>query len=464
MVGHIHKKKGLDFVMSKELHLFESHEWLGHFSYPDGSFAFPGILKYSPENGVQLEYLCELRGDINRTPHLFGALENGKSCTLIGDFNPREGGLSVGSVSIYRGTWGFRYCIFGATVSPDALFSGIWVDFSHFQEFCFPQGFKATAPWQQEPLSLFRSDSVEIAIVQTANFDLAGSHYANIFHSDNKQLLADFESFMGSLKSKYPDDFLYARKDIKWLLRIRRLEGSVVGDLVKDIFSIANLLSLMLFYPVRPIEITVMQARADGKFDSLEMLMGIGNLNNETLEFFRREPSNFRMPIKMSNIDAGKVFGNWLKLSEGYDSFVPKIANDFGIRTDYQTRAEIVLLIAQLEKINQELGGGYGKRFEYPITHYGSTELTDLMRDALLLPNLSEDIGSKLSDLRGEIAHFGRPANLLHQLSAVQLMVVCRCMDLVIASHIYKQLGINDEIVGEFQKQHVGNMRDFLSR
>ena len=447
---------------SRNYQHFQKAEWLGHFSYPDNSFSFPGRLKYSPEGGVQLEYLCEMGAKIGRASYLVGALDSGKACILVGEFDPRKGGLSLGSIAIYRGTQGFRYCVFGTKEPPETTYRGIKADFSHFQEFCFPQGFKSTAPWSKDATKLFVIDSIEISLIQGANFELAGPQFSNVFHSDNTQLVLEVEAFMKGLRDKYPNDYLFARKDIHWYLQIQHATKATVHDLVKDVFSVANLLSLLHFYPVRPVEVFVIGDGEDGRPVELEILMGIGGLNSEALDFFKREPSHFNMPITLKKINAGRVFENWWKYASGYESFVPKIVHDFGTRTEYELRSEIVLLLAQLEKINDEIGGDKSGKFEFPIEHYGRSELLALIREALLVADACK-VGPALSDLRNEIAHFGRPVKLLNRMSVNHLMVGCRCLDLIAASHIYKQLEISDEIIGEFQRHHLVGLRDLLS-
>lgn len=450
--------------MSEKYHHFQSYEWLGLFSYPDGSVSFPGKLKYSPEFGVQLEYLCDMGAKIGEATYLVGALESGKKCVLVGEFKPHTGGLRIDNISIYRGTWGFPYCIFGTDLSPDNRYTEINADFSNFQEFCFPQGFKSTAPWRKDGVVLFSNDSVEISLQEQANFEFAGDHYANVFHSDNPEILKEIGDFWKLLREKYPQDYLFARKDIHWYLQVRHPSGATARDLLLDIFSYSDLLSLLLFSPVRAVEVSILGEYENEKKVRHPVLMTLSGLNSDALEFLKKETSHQLMPINLPSIDASVVFERWWKSCKGYSSFVPKIVHDFGHRTAYQSRSELVLLLTQLEKINDEIKGDKSRKYQNPIQHYGCAELQSLLRSALSLHQRpEEELGIVLSDLRNEIAHFGRPIKLLDNLTLRRLIIVCRCLDIVVASHIYQQLGITEQTIDRFQKRHVGNIQSMLN-
>jgi len=285
--------------------------------------------------------------------------------------------------------------------------------------------------------------------------------------------------------------------------------GLKIDTIRTKIFSISELLSLLLFYPVRPVEISL-EIEPGRK---LNMLTKIECVDNETLNYFQKKRTRREMPINMGNIFLGRILENWFRLQHGFQSFIPKIANNFFTKDKYEIRAEIVLLLAQLEKVNNEINGKTKKdksrkskskkeHYDYPINFYGSEETLKLIGDSLQLEtdpllrniqffefvvqascrltikdekeahsirwdNLFLDIffiffGPILSNLRGEIAHFGRPIILLNKLEFTNLVALCRGLDLIIASHIYKQLEIEEYLIMAFQKHNVSITRKYV--
>ncbi len=161
--------------MSKYDH-FEKYEWIGLFwaesdcieketpieseSYID----FPGKLSYDIENGVQLEFMCPMGRRIKKSRHIYGALENGEKCTLFGNFDPDRFGFHSGEISIYKAKITFESVVFGIHITTEEKFDGISMDFTNFQEFCHPQGFRDWAQYSEEPIFKESHEDIEISL------------------------------------------------------------------------------------------------------------------------------------------------------------------------------------------------------------------------------------------------------------------------------------------------------------
>ena len=82
---------------------YEKYEWLGTFWTPDKSIEFPGKLTYSPEDGIELDFLYPMGKKVHKTEYIYGDLSTGEPCTLYGLFNPENFGFYSGKISIYKG-------------------------------------------------------------------------------------------------------------------------------------------------------------------------------------------------------------------------------------------------------------------------------------------------------------------------------------------------------------------------
>lgn len=161
---------------------FEKHEWIGLFLAEsdclkkenniesESHIEFPGKLSYSIENGVQLDFMCPMGRKIKKSLYIYGALENGEKCTLFGNFDPQTFGFHSGEVSIYKAKIIFESVIFGIHITTEEKFDGISIDFTNFQEFCHPQGFRDLAQYSEEPIFKENHEDIEISLVNKAKF------------------------------------------------------------------------------------------------------------------------------------------------------------------------------------------------------------------------------------------------------------------------------------------------------
>lgn len=72
-----------------------------------------------------------------------------------------------------------------------------------------------------------------------------------------------------------------------------------------------------------------------------------------------------------------------------------------------------------------------------------------------------EKIGTALSELRSDIAHFGRPVTRTKRMSLSDLHMVQRCLSFIICSSIYDKLGIPAGNIVAFQDRQLPKPIDF---
>jgi len=448
--------------MSNQLSLMQSYTWFGHFNYAKGSDWFPGRLRYSPESGVQLDYFMTLNFDVPSTTVLFGVLDDGKLCTLYGNFDPSAGGMQIGGASLWKGTRGFNFCLIGEHILEEHSFVGLDLDFNNLQEFCFPKSMHEQIPYSDKPLLDTDCGEVRVQVVNHGQFDFTSAGLVSELYSDNKALLADLESAIGEAIGKHPDSALFKRKTIGWYLRLLREEGATARRWMEHLYSIELLLSLLLFKPVFPIEMQLRAQDEEGKIRSYGVLGGIAGLNNQTIPKLTRNDIHETLAIRLQTIDLGAVIKCWPEVKEGFELFASKIKGDSGTRSKHQCQAEYVLLLAQLESVAQKAGLDHNKRYEEAIAAFGAAALVALILKILDVAAIAK-VGQVLSRLRSEIAHFSKSRKRLDKIGLRHLVALNRCLDLVIAASLYKELGIADAVIAEFQVQHVQSLNHYLA-
>jgi hypothetical protein len=172
-------------------------------------------------------------------------------------------------------------------------------------------------------------------------------------------------------------------------------------------------LSLLLFHPVRPIELVILEEDREG-YKHLDMLITMPGLNKKTISSLMQGQIHQWMPITPDTVSLPKTFKNWIKFSNGYyangyDVFTADIANDFGVYHEHSVRADFVMLLTQLEQITKEHKMKPSEKYNYPISLYDKSTVLQVIKKALCFDQSVENVGVRLAELRGEVAHIGRP-------------------------------------------------------
>lgn len=264
--------------------------------------------------------------------------------------------MQFGKASLWKGTRGFNFCLFGEHFAEQHLFIGLDIDLNNFQEFCFSKSVHEQIPYRDEPLMNMDCGVFRVQLVNHGKFDFTHSSFISQLYSENKALLADLESAIGEAMRKHPGSMLFKRKNIGWYLRLLHEEGIPARRWMEHLTSTELLFSLLLFRPALPIEMHLRSKDEDGSVHSYNVLGGVNGLNNQTLPRIMHDEINQALAIRFQTIDLGAVVKRWLEVKEGFELFASKIRDDFGDRSMHQCQTEFVLLLAQLEDVAQKAG------------------------------------------------------------------------------------------------------------
>lgn len=440
--------------MSNRLDLFDNYEWLGQFWPPNSDQTFSGILKYNPTHGVQLKYLILPNEFPWEADHLHGVLEGGEECTLFVKFS------NSGDFSTVTGTTAVNCCAVGAHISPSTTFQKILFNLTSLQEF-----FASEHPGRQIPFSpdekfKYSEKGIEVCVISEGTFERVDSDFANHFHTEDHETLDKIRRFFNDLKPKNFWRGIGFSKDRFEMLSVSKAGGIGLSEGIGYTNTFYHLFSLLLFRPVRPTEINAIYI--DGTIKTrISILKKVDGLDDKNIQLLKQPPHHNEISIKPSELSLPNVFKTWLETKHKYDSFAPKLANTFRTYRAHEVKANIIMLLAQLEGINSFHKRKYGERYDFPINHYDKSSVLDTL--AQLLKTNSTEVGSKLSDLRGELAHTGRGGiKILEQIPAFWLVGISICLDITIASHIFESMDIATSTIKKFQEKELEWPREFL--
>jgi hypothetical protein len=279
----------------------------------------------------------------------------------------------------------------------------------------------------------------------------------DIFISDNDDFVNKIDDCFFKAIEEYSDERLYEKHDVTYDLKVKSDIGLLIYDLNEEIVLFENLMSLLLFKPVRRTEIsvTIPSKFNDESASNAFFLTSLFDMSSHKIKVLKKENLNFFSPITLSTIDFPSVIDKWISENEKFKLYATKIKNKFGRVHEHELHAEIVLLLTQLESINDSLGKKNEKeKYDNPLKLYDKFYVLLILRDKLQLDDISK-VGKTLGELRGEIAHVGRPIKLLKKLNTFDLFIICLCLDTIITSHIYEKLGIASKNIKKFQEKHL---------
>tara|TARA_B100000700_G_C15012203_1_gene841550 strand:- start:239 stop:1564 length:1326 start_codon:yes stop_codon:yes gene_type:complete len=429
---------------------FENYEFFGEFFKSENSNAgrFAAKIKYSPQNGLQLEYSISDSETPPSCERLFGILSNGKKCTLVGSFDFDSGARHMGSIHVKSGLHGFLYLIIGDFVTEKQLFKSTHFTFNGMQEFIHPQGWLTQLKYQDSPIAKVSSDDWDIEVTNVATYSTVGNSLKNLIDSRDKDAKEKLDHAIDSIQETHPRAYFNLRKSLKYYIRYATKELKSAGDIINQITKIASLFSILMSRPVFPEEIKLTLNNKDKVVSVLNSMV----LESRTVKLAQKEVNHSFLPLNWKQLDMSTVLSNWFKV---YDDFrVLSVAHQYetGYRTLHYAHSDIILYSTQLEAINLDFGGPSATKYVGPIETYASPELAFQLRKVFKKVNEC-DLGKAISTIRNELAHVGRPKVMMNKLSIDDYVDIGHMLRLVVISHLLEKLGIDRERIHQYQRR-----------
>lgn len=436
-------------MATKAYDFTKEHSFHGEFwnDINDNKGRFPAKIEYSPYNGLVLDYCISDSDSPLKCNRLYGILNTGQACTLIGDFNFGYGTISYNNkIRILTGKHGFQTLLFDEFHGEDALIDSCDLALYGMQEFIHPQGFISELKFSTNPLLTTEGNDWKIEIINQAIYSMIGDGLVNVIDCQNKNALAKFNKDYASTKETYPDASFNLRKSLKFYLRYTNITNKKLSLNINELWKISGLFSILLDKPVIPEELHVKVSGSDSK----RACLFSNSIEQRTIDLALSNISHHILPVNWRQIDLGIVLKNWLEISDDYNSLSVTYQNETGYRTLHQAHADIILYATQLESINISLQGATGVKYTGPIDNYGKNIIRPKLESIFSKFN-SNDLGKNISDLRNELAHVGRPKILMKKMTIDDYIDIGLYLKVIVTSHLLSQLGLTEEQIMRYQ-------------
>lgn len=431
--------------------LMNEHCWSGEFFLPNSyEDRFHGKLRYSPEDGVWLEYMM-IKNKANHLPpvsHIWGYLDNGKRCTLVGRFVPANAGFKIQSEQLtHHGNNQFDYLLVGEHVDEKEAFDSLHFEATNLHEFFSGKENKDIQKFSDQPLHKSKLDFGRIEFRNSAQFiSLQDNLECHVF-SHNKEALRELQSAFQSIKDKHSNARFLLKKDLGYGINMYLNNPEPPYDLLEKAYALTDLFSLLIFSPALPDKILFIK-KYEGRMQKIEVYP-TALISKETIQYCLEEKSHHRLPLNADNIDLGGLLAEWFKCHEGYEGIISSVQNMPILIHKHAVRSDIVLFATQLEDISYK-DNQKNNKYGYPFEKYASRSLYEEV-EKICKKSGHDNIQVLIADLRNEIAHMLKPKKALNDLKLRDLADISRCMQLVIISYVFKGLGMPQDAIEQYQ-------------
>jgi hypothetical protein len=437
--------------------LFENVEWTGEFFAPDQyNNRFSGKLSYAIDEGVVLDYTVIVQPDERPslprdTGVLYGYLENGRRCTLVGELRNNMGISLDGGHSILRGRNCFPMLILNDFVRPDKHYTEVTFTLSGMQEFFSPEKRRSLLRLSK-PLDEVETSYGRVGIYSTARLSPVLGIEA-LIHSDDGVALQELINSFIEIKNSHPKSHFEQKGEVSHYVAIRLNHGVSISRIYEMVAEIAGLFALLTCSPVYPESISIFNGREEGHLGLLELYPTI-IAEQRTMAIATSRKHHDLMPITHSVIDLPKVLETWhAKSFNEYSVIISAIQHETGFRSRHSLHGEIVIYSSLLESISKKEGRTKSKdKYDYSIEKYASQKIQIGLKKVLQKVNEKISIGEIISDLRADIAHVTKK-KVLTKLSLQDLADIVRCLQLIIIAYILIELGIDIPRVQAYQQE-----------
>ncbi|MES3011024.1 MAG: hypothetical protein V4738_09580 [Pseudomonadota bacterium] len=434
--------------------LLKESNWIGTF-FPPAEYAmrFSGKLEFTPGSGVLLRYLLTdegtttVRQSRKRDRYLHGVLDSGERCTLL---EPRGGERTEqirGAQHSQSGTESFGILVLGTHVDPSQKFESATITYSGMQEFFFPTGFKDWEKFSPHLNDTEPTDFGTASVFTTGSFGFLPKDPMALFHSSDPDALEALALAIDDVETRFPDQVLQIKKDIGYALHLTFQPSLELHEVCSLITELANLFALLTHKPVLPQRVALVpQSTPREHVDIYLSLLR----DRRTVDMCLTEGSHHDLPINARTVKLPKLIGKWLANSEHFRTVADSLQNQTSVANLHDLHGELVLNVALLESISVIAGkASQREKYQYPINRYASHWITELLSKELDVQ--VSQIGGEVSNVRNEIAHFGRPRKLLSKLGMKGLYRVNAAIQLIVLGYVLRSVGVPVAAVEEYQ-------------
>ncbi|EEP2317416.1 hypothetical protein HA824_002638, partial [Salmonella enterica subsp. enterica serovar Schwarzengrund] len=397
-------------MATKKYELTKEYSFHGEFwQSPDNNQGrFSAQIEYSPYQGLILDYCISDSDSPDTCDRLYGVLNTGELCTLIGPFNFSHGNFHFGKGTTLTGRHGFPIMLFSGFYDENTKIKHCDLSLHGLQEFIHPQGFINQLKFSEQPIFTAEGSDWKLRLVNNATFNAIGDNLSNIINCQNKHALEKFYVSLQEIKKSYPDAFFSIRKTLTFYYRLESKNQTKINDFISMSWNVSGLLSILIDKPVLPEELYFKFEGSDFRTPCLLST----RFEQRTIDLALKQINHRFLPINWKNINIKEVFCKWFELADRYVSLTATYQYETGFRTLHEAHADIILFATQLEAINLTMGGSKNEKYIKPINEYASPLLKQKLEQFFIKIN-SESLGANIATLRNELAHVDRNKKLM---------------------------------------------------
>ncbi|MBE8571289.1 hypothetical protein, partial [Vibrio sp. OPT46] len=313
--------------------------------------------------------------------------------------------------------------------------------------FFYPQGWLDNVKYEEGVIETIEGKDWHIEIENRATFSDVTDSLENLLLTNDDAVAKQIVESVSSILSNYENEHLLIRQSLEFLFKFQPSAPNEISEIYDSLYRISSLFSIFMNIPTFPDEIKLY---IDGN-DSVHVLVS-QSLELRTVNLAKSAPNNYFMPINRSVVDLSSALSKWLELFDSYQVLSTTFQYETNFRTLHAAYSDIILYLTNVESIAIDLGKHKESKYVSAIDEYACTELSSAFNTMFASVN-TNDLGKNLSDLRGELAHEGRPKKLMKCLSIGDYVKVGSYLKLIVVSHLLDKLGLSRTIIHEYQRK-----------
>jgi len=466
--------------MAIKFNMIQEYEWLGEFWFSgNAGFTFPGILSYTPKEGVLLSVVKN--GDFedkNTSETIHGYTIETGPVTLVPAIHTENSSLNIAKeiFSIKKRKYFCKAMIIGEHFEHSKIFEAISFKLNDLDEFCHPQGFKLNDDYSDK--DVLKADIIDGEIKASLSLKKVAtgrpvkkiSKALVLSKEKDEALIGELDVAISAILEKYKKS-LTVKTDIEYELKIKINdgEGEKFENHIKLMESVANLFSILMLKTVKPIEISLLNNKENGCYKNKHSLFLSLLLDQPQVQSVKKKEYQHLLPVNINGIkeNFGNIFETWNKdfATNRIGILLPTLLTHINGR--YEHIQHYILLLTAIEEwsISENAGHKNKTKFDLVIETYGNEEFRKEFKKNL--PFQNSTIGDNLSKIRNFIVHpaslKGKKNKCKKSLDILLIANLSEFMFILLVIALYKKLGIDEKTVKKVSDNFIKHIKTYHS-
>jgi len=398
--------------MSKNINLFDTFEYLGEFWFAKRSLhKFSGILKYSPEEGIKIEFISTLRKlSVSRLVEerfiLFGCIKELGNITIFPRYmagNRITWGNAKDAYIREQGTINCELAIVGHHFKKekDTVFSSCNFVFNHLDNFCSPN---PMLDKHEENNILLKTnlEKFNVNLKQSVTYNPGIRQISDLVFLKDDETKKEIDAAVNKILKKRKISGLDKKVKVHYYFSLESKRKKLISkeEYFDLIFRIRNLFLCLTWEPLFLTEISFYKNKK-----SYQVLRPL-YLSKSQLRSTKSETNFHFFPTNINHIknNFDHVLKYWFEFSKLefntlYEVIVDHILNSYDLVSHY------LLLVTSIERWQLEQKKPHHTCYDDFIDAYADDKAKDLLLSLLPTDIKKNEIGQALGKIRDIMLH-----------------------------------------------------------